>query len=81
MESDSSLVAVEEEKGHQHKIEKNQLENNFIQTVLQPNFFPPLCSSCKNVMQFAEGDVIYGDKWYHKSCWEEIEKLADFISE
>ena len=26
------------------------------------------CSFCGKEMQFAEGDVIFGDKWYHKNC-------------
>jgi len=26
------------------------------------------CCSCGKEMQFAEGDVIFGDKWYHKNC-------------
>ena len=27
-----------------------------------------LCSLCKTEMRFVEGDVIFGDKWFHKDC-------------
>ena len=51
-----------------------------VQSTMQKiNFCVPRCSSCKDEMQFSEGDVIYGDKWYHDSCWKEIEKLAEFM--
>ena len=26
------------------------------------------CHVCGNQMQFTEGDVIFGEKWYHKNC-------------
>ncbi len=33
-------------------------------------FFVPKCTLCNEEMQFVEGDIIYGDKWYHDSCWD-----------
>ena len=45
------------------------------------NFFIPRCHVCKDAMQFAEGDIIYGDKWYHNSCWRESEKIVPTSSQ
>ncbi len=59
-------------------LKSNDLQNN---TVQKNNFFPPTCSACKGKMQVSEGDVIYGDKWYHNSCWKEIQKMAEIISQ
>lgn len=28
----------------------------------------PNCTACGKEMQFVEGDVIYGEKWYHNEC-------------
>jgi hypothetical protein len=28
----------------------------------------PSCDICNKKMQFVEGDVIFGEKWYHKDC-------------
>jgi hypothetical protein len=39
------------------------------------SFFIPKCHACKDEMQFSEGDTIYGDKWYHNSCWKELEEI------
>ena len=32
------------------------------------------CSLCKKKMLLSEGDMIYGDKWYHNSCWNLVEQ-------
>jgi hypothetical protein len=49
--------------------------------VQKSNFCVPRCSACKDEMLFAEGEVIYGDKWYHDSCWKEIEKIVEFVAQ
>jgi hypothetical protein len=75
------------EKGQSHLLEiEAGKEYSFKQEVLQTmtqkiNFFIPKCSACKNEMRFAEGEVIYGDKWYHNSCWKDIEKIMEFASQ
>ncbi len=28
----------------------------------------PSCSFCNTKMRFVEGDVIFGEKWFHKNC-------------
>jgi hypothetical protein len=36
----------------------------------------PLCSFCCKEMQFVEGDIIFGDKWYHMDCKKQAELAA-----
>ncbi|MGI0026833.1 MAG: hypothetical protein ACREAD_03215 [Nitrosopumilaceae archaeon] len=36
------------------------------------HFLIQTCSYCNNKMELVEGDVIYGDKWFHGSCWKVI---------
>lgn len=38
-----------------------QLSSNFLRTI-------PNCTACGKEMQFVEGDIIYGEKWYHNGC-------------
>ncbi|HXU95607.1 MAG TPA: hypothetical protein VFP45_04135 [Candidatus Nitrosotalea sp.] len=38
-----------------------RLSNNFLRTI-------PNCTACGKEMQFVEGDIIYGEKWYHNGC-------------
>jgi hypothetical protein len=54
---------------------ENQSSNHNDLKIEKNNFFVPKCYACKNEMQFSEGDVIYGDKWYHIGCWKEPEKI------
>ena len=28
----------------------------------------PSCAYCNEEMRFTEGDIIFGEKWYHKDC-------------
>lgn len=44
------------------------------------SFFVPRCSACKNEMEFLEGDVIFGDKWYHRSCWNEVNEMVKLLT-
>ena len=36
------------------------------------HFLMQTCSYCDKQMELVEGDVIYGDKWFHGSCWKLI---------
>jgi hypothetical protein len=38
------------------------------------HFLVQTCSYCNNKFELAEGDVIYGDKWFHNVCWDFIKK-------
>jgi len=37
--------------------------------VTSRHFLVLTCSHCNKIMELVEGDVIYGDKWFHSSCW------------
>ena len=42
-----------------------------------PNhFLIQTCSHCNKKMELVEGDMIYGDKWFHKLCWALIKNAA-----
>ena len=28
------------------------------------------CHICDKPMHFVEGDIIFGEKWYHNDCWK-----------
>jgi hypothetical protein len=28
------------------------------------------CAICDGKVELIAGNVIFGDKWYHRSCWE-----------
>ncbi len=30
----------------------------------------PKCARCNDKVALVSGVVIYGDKWYHSSCWK-----------
>jgi hypothetical protein len=36
------------------------------------HFLIQTCSHCDKRMELVEGDVIYGDKWFHSFCWKII---------
>ena len=36
-----------------------------------------VCGRCNEEMVLVEGDTIFGDKWYHKNCWESITKTME----
>ena len=38
------------------------------------DFLTQTCSLCGKKMLLSEGDMIYGDKWYHNSCWNSVEQ-------
>jgi len=36
-----------------------------------------VCGRCNKEMHLVEGSTIFGDKWYHKDCWESITKIEE----
>ena len=40
--------------------------------ITQNHFLLQTCSHCNDNMELVEGDVIYGDKWFHGMCWKSI---------
>ena len=70
-----------EEEHHPHFFgtkEKNIDVQNTAQQKI--SFCIPRCSACKNEMQFTEGEIIYGERWYHSSCWKNIEEVIELVS-
>jgi len=43
-------------------------------TIHRYDFLTQTCSLCGQKMLLSEGDMIYGDKWYHNSCWNLLEQ-------
>jgi len=37
------------------------------------NFLTQTCSQCNEEMHIGEGDIIFGGKWFHNSCWQKVE--------
>lgn len=72
----------EEEEHHPNFLGTNEKQLLHAQEISQQkiSFCIPRCSACKNEMKFAEGEVIYGEKWYHSSCWKDIEEVIEAIS-
>jgi len=33
------------------------------------------CTACGKDMRFVEGDIIHGEKWYHKDCVKQATSL------
>ncbi len=34
------------------------------------NFLVQKCAFCDKEMELVEGTIIFGDLWYHNSCWK-----------
>lgn len=51
-----------------------QIYRNDALLVESDSVFVHKCSFCEKIMNLSEGDVLYNSKWYHKSCWNGIEK-------
>lgn len=65
-----------EEGNHQATDEKiDHLRDKLSEPIIHKAIFSLKCSECKEEIQLSEGDVIYGDKWYHKSCWKQTQKI------
>lgn len=52
-------------------IKQSPFESLQFQIVLN-HFLIQTCSHCNKKMELVEGDVIYGDKWFHGLCWKLI---------
>jgi len=33
-----------------------------------------ICSFCNKEMELVEGSTIYGNKWYHGNCWNQVKQ-------
>ncbi len=32
------------------------------------------CHICNKTMHFVEGDIIFGERWYHNDCWKLVKE-------
>ncbi|MGI0006881.1 MAG: hypothetical protein ACREAR_02650 [Nitrosotalea sp.] len=71
-----------EEEHHPRFLGTREKKHLHIQETVQQkvSFCIPRCVACKNEMQFAEGEIIYGERWYHSSCWKNIEEVIELVS-
>ena len=44
--------------------------------VASKHHMTPSCTSCGKEMDLVEGDIIYGEDWYHGNCWNATNILA-----
>jgi hypothetical protein len=47
--------------------------NTSVGGLRRESFLLETCDSCKNSISLDVGDVIQGDKWYHKLCYQKIQ--------
>lgn len=45
------------------------------------NFMVHICNHCRQEFEAKEGDVIFGDKWFHQVCWMAIKMREDLLGE
>lgn len=51
------------------------MENN-VEQIIPHNYLIQICEYCKKELQLSEGDIIYGNKWYHKDCFNGLSKSS-----
>lgn len=77
----SSLSHVHNDSGeehHSHFLKKK--ENLHMQEIAKMSFCIPKCFACKKEMRFAEGEIIHGERWFHSSCWKDIEEVIELVT-
>ena len=42
---------------------------NHVEQIRAHNYLLQICTCCKKELQLSEGDIIYGNNWYHKDCF------------
>jgi hypothetical protein len=48
--------------------------------VQKVNFLMRICRYCDVEFQVGPGDILYGDRWYHASCWDKHKAAALQVS-
>lgn len=46
------------------------LETDSAETIVNKQTVLGKCHVCNNDVELAPGQVIFGDKWFHNSCWK-----------
>lgn len=55
-----------------------QLYRNDTLMVESESVFVHKCNFCEKIMNLSEGDVLYNSRWYHKLCWDSVEKEQNY---
>jgi hypothetical protein len=42
----------------------------------QANFLRRTCKHCDTEILLEAGDVLFGEKWYHRHCWERLRSAS-----
>lgn len=65
------IEQIQENKNH-NKISENGNKTEFQSTMVFSNIVS--CCVCGIQMEFIENDVIYGENWYHGTCWKKAQE-------
>jgi hypothetical protein len=49
---------------------------NQVEQIRVHNYLLQTCTYCKKELQLSEGDIIYGNKWYHKDCFNGLSQSS-----
>ena len=49
---------------------------NHVEQISAHNYLIQTCEHCKKKLQLSEGDIIYGNKWYHKDCFDGLSQSS-----
>ena len=52
----------------------NEKHTSLMQT---KNFLIQTCSHCNEEMHVGEGDLLFGGKWFHNTCWKSVENITN----
>ena len=69
-------MELHEKVGSEHPSQSN------VGSQVIPQTFKPLCltcSLCNKEIGLIEGDVIFGEKWYHQICWQSLNSKVEGI--
>lgn len=55
---------------NKHETENQLVEHSTIVSMSTKLCMIEKCSECNDEVELVSGAVIYGDKWFHNSCWK-----------
>jgi hypothetical protein len=47
---------------------------NHVEQIREHNYLLQTCEHCKKELRLSEGDIIFDNKWYHKDCFNDMNK-------
>ncbi len=70
------IEQIQENKHHKIDVE-NDDTTKFQSTMIFSNIVS--CCICGMQMEFVEKDVIYGENWYHGTCWKKTQETKQNV--